>query len=216
MPKVKNIFIAFALTLIPTQAFASICDQIIDKKYFKICFSYKFGGPLFVKYQLDGKKVNSINIKKRPRFYEETQLPRKYRTKYSNYTRNKFKADRGHLAPDASFDWSADSLNATYSMANIIPQYKWINRKTWIKAENRERELAQIYKKVTVLNGVVYDKNLGTIGRSKQRIPSAFWKEISWRGGKECYYYINKKITKREYQMDRLEQHKADCSSLYH
>jgi len=149
------------------------CDQVIDKVFYKICYSYKYKGALFVEYDLD-KKVNDVNIKKRPRFYIEKRIPKKYRTKYSDYTKNEWHADRGHLAPDASFDWSQKSLDSVYSMANIIPQYNKINRKTWLKAEKYERLVAARSGKAHVLNGVIY----GDLKMAKSGIgyPEAFYK----------------------------------------
>ena len=34
------------------------CDQIIDKKYYQICYNYKAKGANYVYYVLDGAKVN--------------------------------------------------------------------------------------------------------------------------------------------------------------
>lgn len=86
--------------------------------------------------------------------------------------------DRGHLANDAPFDWSDKSVKNTYSMANVIPQYKNINRYTWIKAEKPERLVATKLGKVSVLNGVIYSDNPKTIGRNKVAVPKAFWKML--------------------------------------
>jgi len=76
-------------------------------------------GAKYVAYTLYGDKVNSVNIKKRMGFYTEKNIPAKYRSKNKDYTHSGY--DRGHLANDASFDYSKKSLRKTYSMANIIP-----------------------------------------------------------------------------------------------
>jgi len=98
------------------------CDQVLDKGFYQICYDYNAKGAKFVGYVLDGNKVNSGDIKKRPRFYPDTAIPSQYRTMPDDYTKNEFHADRGHLASDAPFDWSKQSLHSVYSMANIIPQ----------------------------------------------------------------------------------------------
>jgi endonuclease G len=64
----------------------SKCDKIIDKQLYKICYSYKYKGALSGWVKLDGNPVNKTNIKKRPRFYNESNIPLKYRTKYKEYT----------------------------------------------------------------------------------------------------------------------------------
>ena len=98
------------------------CDQIIDKQVFTICYNYKMKGAKYVSYTLDGNKVNVINIKKRNSFYTEKNLPKKYRSHNKDYTHSGY--DRGHLANDASFDYSKKVVRKTYSMANIIPQHR--------------------------------------------------------------------------------------------
>jgi len=156
--------------------------------------------------------MDLINIKKRPGFYSDRSIPKQYRTKSKDYTHNAFHADRGHLAPDASFDWSRDSLHSVYSMANIIPQYKVINRRTWIKAERRERYLAKQYKVVNVVNGVVYGPNPKRIGKIGLAYPVAFWKRIYNKDIDECYYYKNDKI--KSSRGDTLESHRVNCKFL--
>ena len=62
------------------------CDQIINKEIYTACYSYKYKSALGGWTRLDGKKVNVVNIKKRPHFYEDKSIPKKNRTKYSDYT----------------------------------------------------------------------------------------------------------------------------------
>ena len=75
------------------------CSQIIDKQVFTICYDYEAKGAKYVSYTLDGTKVNSINIKKRSKFYTEKNLPNQYRSHNKDYTHSGY--DRGHLANDA-------------------------------------------------------------------------------------------------------------------
>lgn len=102
---------------------------MLDKGFYRICYDYRNKGAKFVAYTLDGRNVNAGDIKKRLKFYADPDIPARYRTSSADYTKNEFHADRGHLAPDASFDWSDAALYSVYSMANIIPQYGQINRK---------------------------------------------------------------------------------------
>lgn len=97
------------------------CDQVIDKQVYNICYSYKHKGALVVGYKLNGSLVNKNNIKKRPSFYSEKTIPIQYRSKSKDYSRTGL--DRGHLASDASFDYTKKVQKKTYSMANIVPQY---------------------------------------------------------------------------------------------
>ncbi len=189
------------------------CSQVLDKGFYRICYDYNARGARFVGYHLNGNKVNAGNIKKRPRFYPDKAIPARYRTKSSDYTKNEFHADRGHLAPDASFDYSPQALRSVYSMANIIPQYKWINRKTWVKAEKYERMIAAKLGEVTVINGVIYGKHPKRMKKSGIAWPKAFWKMLYDDAGFErCFYYEND--PKVKIRGDRLADHVVDCDRL--
>ena len=121
----------------------SKCDQIIDKQLYKVCYSYKNKGALAGWVTLYKDKVNSKNIKKRPRFYNEKTIPMKYRTKYKNYTGFGKKWNRGHfIVADDDADYNKKALNKAYTMANIIPQSAKVNQRTWIKVEKYGRVLA--------------------------------------------------------------------------
>ena len=191
------------------------CDQVLDKRYYQICYDYKAKGARYVGYVLDGDKVSEGNIKKRPRFYPDKEIPAQYRTTSSDYTKNEFHADRGHLAPDASFDWSPQSLKSVYSMANIIPQYNKINQKTWSKAERHERMIAAKLGEVLVINGVEYGDYSQRLNKSGIAYPVAFWKMIhSHDGFERCLYYKNDK--KVDVKNDDLRNHEVDCNQLKH
>jgi len=218
----KMIIIIGSLIFFSSQAFCyevkdfinkQNCDQIIDKIFYKICYDYKAKGAKYVSYKLDGKKVNDVNIRKRPRFYPDKEIPRQYRTKPSDYTKNYFHADRGHLAPDASFDWSRKSLHSIYSMANIIPQYRSINRRTWVKAENYERLIASKRGSVTVINGVVYGDYRQRLRKSGIAYPVAYWKMLYDNNGFErCFYYKNDSYVK--IKGDKLRDHVVSCKVI--
>jgi len=187
----------------------------LDKKFYQICYDYRAKGPKYVGYKLKATQVNARNIKKRPRFYPEKAIPVRYRTYPNDYTHNEFHADRGHLAPDAAFDWSKESLHAVYSMANIIPQYFSINRRTWRKAERYARMMATKLGEVTVVNGVVYGQPpLTRMKKSKIAYPVAYWKMLfnNKKGFKRCFYYKNNK--QAYFKGDKLRNHIINCHQL--
>ena len=190
------------------------CDQVLDKKYYQICYDYKAKGAHIVEYTLDGDKVNAINIKKRPSFYPDKKIPAQYRTKSSDYTHNEFKADRGHLAPDASFDHSKTALKSIYTMANIIPQYKWINRKTWVKAEKYERLVASRLGSVRVVNKVEYGSYRQRLAKSGIAYPVSYSKMLvnKKQGFERCFKYVNDKGA--YHKGDKLRSHQIDCKGF--
>lgn len=184
------------------------CDQIIDKEVFKICYSYEHKGALAVWYELDENLVNKNNIKERPEFYSEKNIPIQYRTKSQDYINSGF--DRGHLAPDANFDYDIKAQAKTYTMANIVPQCPTLNRKTWIKAEKYERFVASKLKAVTIINLVDYSKSTTQIGKNNLSVPNTFYKIIfnNDKNFKKCFKYENIEINPKT---DKLKDHQIDC-----
>ena len=200
------VFIAIILFLLVIDIYASPikiesyiniknCDKIIEKENYSICYSYKNNGPLYTLYNLDGELVNKNNIKKRPRFYEESTLPLKYQVKSYQYTNIGY--NRGHLTSDASFDYSLPSLQSVYTMANIIPQVPQVNahKNLWAGLEIKERELAVLYKTIVVINKVNYPSSPHTsqfLKGSSVVIPSSFEKHFITDNIKTCYKIENK------------------------
>ena len=188
------------------------CDKVIDKQIYKVCYSYKYKGALFVSYTLNGALVNVANIKKRPSFYSEKNIPAQYRSESKDYIKSGF--DRGHLLSDASVDYDKKILKKVYSMINIIPQYPSINRHTWIKTEKLERQLAIKLGTIKVLIGVIYGDNPQRIGKNNIAVPIAFYKKLyNDAGYSKCFYYKNNidVVTKG----DKLKNHLVNCKSIY-
>jgi len=188
------------------------CDQIIDKQVYKVCYSYKHKGALAVWYELDGSLVHKNNIKERPNFYSEKNIPVKYRSKSSDYIKSGF--DRGHLASDASFDYDKKSQTKTYSMANVVPQYPVLNRNIWIKAEKYERLIASKLGNATVINLVDYSNSQTTIGKNKISVPNGFYKIILNNKAQfeKCFKYENKE--RINIKKDDLKNHLINCQRI--
>ncbi|MEA2100290.1 MAG: DNA/RNA non-specific endonuclease [Campylobacterota bacterium] len=187
------------------------CDSIIEKNYYEICYDYNLKGALFVSYSLNGSLVDNPNITQRPPFYKESTIPKEYQSDYYDYTGSGY--DRGHLANDASFDYSDSSLTSVYTMANIIPQDSDVNRYSWIDTENLEREKAKLYQDVDVVIGIKYSDNPLTIGENEIAVPFGFYKKISnlEHNYEECFYYEN---IPYDIESDTILEHKTSCSSL--
>lgn len=193
-----------------------VCDQVLENDgYFKTCYDYKVKGAKYVAYTIDGFLANSNNIEERPRFYPDKNIPPQYRSEYSDYTNNRYSMDRGHMAEDASFDYSQRSLNAVYVLSNIIPQHSTVNRdkKAWAGVERFGRALATKMGKVDVLNGVIYSNNPKRIGHNQIAVPDAFWKMYynQERNYQRCFYFENKPITDLN---KNISDYEVECGKL--
>jgi len=169
------------------------CDQILrNKGYFTTCYNYNLKSATVIYIKLDGNLVNSKNIKKRPRFYPDLNIPKRYRTYTQDYTHTGY--DRGHSgANDASNDYSLKSQKATYVMSNIVPQYPKTNRKSYLKVEKYERKIASNLGFMNSLTINIFTDYPKRIGRSELAVPKGFYK-IYWNkksNFKKCFYIPN-------------------------
>ena len=188
------------------------CNQTIDKEFITICYDYKLKAPKAVGYTLYGDLVNELNIKKRPSFKVEREIDRKYRASNADYSGSGY--DKGHLANDAEFDWSQESLNAIYTLANAIPQARKVNRYTWTKAERYARFVAVQRGQVNVINVVKYSNNPKRIGSHGIAVPVGVYKVLysDDQNYTKCLYYENdNNITTSN---DRLRDHVVECSEV--
>jgi len=188
------------------------CDQIINKQIYSICYSYRYKGALGGWTTLEGDKVNTVNIKKRPRFYNEKTIPMRYRTKYKNYTHSGY--DRGHtIISDADCDYSKKSLIKSYSMANITPQAPLVNRRTWIKVERYGRLLATKLGYINSITIVNYNKSNKKINNNIT-IPTGYYRIYynNKANFERCFYYRNN--INVNWRQDRLKNHLVDCNRI--
>jgi endonuclease G len=187
---------------------ADECDTIVDKVFLTICYDNQLKAAKSVGYKLEGDLVYQLNIKERPLFYFEPQVDANSRASYSDYSGTGY--DRGHLAPDASFDWSQESLDATYSLANIIPQVPNVNQHQWVEVEKYERRKAKELGSLKVLNIVEYSKNPLRIGKHQIAVSTGFFKVLYEKEYQECFYYANELNASQV--GDNLFKHKVKCS----
>lgn len=98
--------------------------------------------------------------------------------------------DIGHLAPLGSFDGSPEFDDVNY-LENCAPQTPELNRGPWLKLEERERQLATEFGSVSVSCGALFEhKQAGLVNADEpHRVPSGFWKVITWSGGQEAYRF---------------------------
>ncbi len=191
---------------------SSRCNQIIDKEFFVICYDFKLKSAKSVAYTLEGDLVNKLDIEDRPLFYEEELIDKPYRVKYSDYIGSGY--NRGHLAPDASFDWSIESLEATYSLANIIPQAPIVNQEMWVNVEQYARDKAVELGELDIVNVVKFSSKPKYIGEDKIAISDGYYKILynQDKGYEECFYYANDlNISSID---DNLSKHTVNCGDI--
>ena len=116
----------------------SQCDKVLINPYMRICYSYKYRMPKFNFYKLNYKLLNK-NLKKRLTFRNDKRISFGY-TSVKSFTHSGF--DKGHLAPDAAYDFDIKILRFTYLNSNILPEVPYLNRYIISKIEKNFRDEA--------------------------------------------------------------------------
>jgi len=137
---------AFQSKYLPNYNIDIKCNKLLHKRAFDICYSCKWKTPKMVVYQVDGNLIDSKNLsRKRLYFRPDYQLPTRCRSYPKDYSKTGY--DRGHLAPNAIFDYDRKTQKETFLMSNIAPQKPKLNRKLWNKIEKFVRLQARKYGK---------------------------------------------------------------------
>ncbi len=115
------------------------------------------------------------------------------------------------MAPDAAFDWSNESLESVYTLANIVPQVPDVNQHAWVRVEEHARKEAVIHGVVTVINLVKYGNQPKVIGKNSIAVADGFYKIIYNQEDKysECFYYKNEYNTTYN-----LTDHAINCETI--
>ncbi|HDZ5085217.1 TPA: DNA/RNA non-specific endonuclease [Campylobacter jejuni] len=182
------------------------CSQILDKFFYLNCYDYKLKGTKAVAYKVEASNFNDKQIKKRPRFEDDTNIPKKYRTTWSDYKNSGY--TRGHTAPNASFNFNKAAQNSVFLMSNITPQNAQINNKIWNEIERKEKSLALKFQSIEVLNLVLYDKEPKYI-KNHIAIPSFYIKIIKTPKFKECYQVPNHEVSD-----ENIKQYQVNCDKF--
>ena len=186
------------------------CDHVLDNGgFFKTCYSYQHKSPDRCWSRLDGGLVFKGNIKKRPSFYSDRNVPAKFRSYSDSYKYTKM--DRGHLcASDASFDYSKKAQRSTYVMSQIAMQAPNSNRKSWLKIEKLGRQVAAKLGSLDVVTLSFYGKNPRKLGKDKISVAEGFGRMLTndSKGYRKCFYMPN------DNQIYKLKEMQVDCSDL--
>ncbi len=86
-------------------------------------------------------------------FHEEPRLPADERAALEDYVRSGY--DRGHLAPAGDMP-TLSAQTESFSLANIVPQNRVLNRGLWADIEESTRRLATRRGSIFVVTGVIF------------------------------------------------------------
>lgn len=123
-------------------------------------------------------------VQRADNFRPEDTLPSDwYKVQNSDYLGSGF--DRGHLCPSDDRDRTIADNDATFLLANIIPQAPNLNRGAWADLEAYCRKVAEAGNELYIIAGVRGKAGIGTNGgksftldNGKMVVPESIWKVI--------------------------------------
>lgn len=168
-------------------------DQLIERSLYEMSFNYDtkladWVGYCLDKDRIDGNRDHSGYYGVDPDILPEHQL----RDSEYECARGEFGAEKGHLAPSASFENHPDWEQVNY-ISNIAPQNAYLNQGIWKALEDEIRNTLSKRGILFVVTGPYYNDSdeesaltLPRAGTNKvHRIPSGFWKIAAVQDSKQ-------------------------------
>lgn len=86
--------------------------------------------------------------------------------------------DRGHLTPSGDRTSTREANDATFLLANVLPQRPALNRGPWEALEKLSRKMATHGERLFITAGPLWGERTTTLGTHGVPIPIAFWKVV--------------------------------------
>ncbi|GJD97722.1 DNA/RNA non-specific endonuclease [Methylobacterium iners] len=108
-------------------------------------------------------------------FHEEDRLPEASRAQLEDYVRSGF--DRGHMAPAGNMP-THKAQAESFTLANIVPQARNLNRNLWASIEESVRRLASERGTIFVVTGPIFAGNPVELINDRVLVPTQVFKAI--------------------------------------
>lgn len=170
----------------------NVSKTLCHDKYI-VGYSYELKMPLWSAERLTEDAVNA-DLRRTGKFHNDTLVPSKYRTTYSDYTNSGY--SRGHLTPSADAGTKKDQYD-TFSMSNIVPQLQANNGGVWKAIEAHTRNLAIKYDNVYVVTGAVFKGRI----EHNLNIPEFMYKSVTINKIDSTCVYVSKNDDSQSYEI---------------
>jgi len=129
--------------------------NIIFKQNYIISYDRERKQPHWVMERILKNQVSIVDVAERSdKFKQEDSLHEYFRSQNSDYAKSGY--DRGHMAAAANHRHTQDSMDETFTLANMCPQHPGLNRGIWSSLEAYTRSMAQHNNSVFVVSGPMY------------------------------------------------------------
>lgn len=156
---------------------------------FATLYSVRTKTPLVVVERLDGKRLAEARDEERTdAFHADTRISPAERAQLSDYAGSGY--DRGHMAPAADQP-DPEAMAESFTLANIVPQDPYNNRKVWAKVESDVRHFARrAHGPVYVYTGPLFGHPVQTIGANAVWVPDRLFKLVYDPASRRAWAYV--------------------------
>lgn len=151
------------------------CTKLLTLKWYIVCYDTEKRIPLWVAYKLTAQDI--VQRTRKDAFRTDPRLTDEENAHCADYAGSGF--DRGHSAPNADFNRSAETQADTYYFSNMSPQTKQLNEQRWAELEDHVRKWARKFGTVYVVMGAIFVGNdIHTVPSGRVAIPTEFFKIV--------------------------------------
>jgi endonuclease G len=156
---------------------------------FAVLHSGESKTPIYVAEKLNRASVASAHEKRTNQFFADARLRAQERANLEDYANSGY--DRGHMAPAADMT-SAQAMEQSFSLANMVPQAPEHNRGVWAKSVElaTRKYAARAEGDVYVITGPVFLPNIAQspgIGPGRVRVPAFLFKLVYDEAGNRAW-----------------------------
>lgn len=160
---------------VPTFTTTPAKSQIIEHMGYTVSYNSHTKNPNWVGYELTDEEAQGTVG--REEGFTPDPLVKGAQADDDDYKRAGW--DRGHMAPAADMKWSKQAMEESFYLTNVSPQNSSLNRGAWKKIEELTRDKAELYGRVIVVTGPIFEgTGQKSIGRNRVKIPDAFFKVL--------------------------------------
>ncbi len=136
-------------------------------------------------------------------FHEELRLPADERASLEDYVRSGF--DRGHLAPAGDMP-TLSAQAESFSLANIVPQNRVLNRGLWADIEESTRRLATRRGSIFVVTGVIFSGDAVQQIKGGVLVPTQLFKALYDPASGDAGAYLAKNDDARDWHAVSIDE----------
>jgi len=151
------------------------CARLLVLTWYVDCYDAEKRIPQWVAYKLTADEV--VSRTRKDAFRTDPRLTDDENAHCADYQGTGY--DRGHSAPNADFNRSAEAQADTYYFSNMSPQTKQLNEQRWAELEDHVRAWAKKFGTVYVVMGPIFvGDQIHTLPSGRVAIPTEFFKIV--------------------------------------